>query len=212
MVEQLAPQGRSQLSHPSTAPSSPFRDRFQRSSCHPANLSRIFTLSLLQCACLKRWSRFSELLNKSWVVGGLQTVSCSYYYYKPAYYKYELLNFSKSSPTSSPSSPPMPYFYPTQCAVSLYVSMRYDGGCCLAFVYLLFSLLRASFSFESLASCLGWEAGGLVQERVCHRWISCGSIMFCLLLMLSVPVQFLIITADIDERISITPAKFKSTR
>jgi len=40
------------------------------------------------------------------------------------------------------------------------------GGVVLLSSYLLFSLLRASFSFESLASCLGWEVGGFVQERL----------------------------------------------
>ena len=101
MVEQLAPQGRSQL-NPHLLPHHHF-SKIDSSVPHVIQPTyHESSLSLLQCACLKRWSSFPEFLNKAWVVGGLQTVSCSYYYYKPAYYKYERLNFSKTSPASSP--------------------------------------------------------------------------------------------------------------
>jgi hypothetical protein len=101
MVEQLAPQGRSQLS-PNLLP---HRHLSAIDSSVPHVIQPTYhesSLSLLQCACLKRWSSFPEFLNKAWAVGGLQIVSCSYYYYKPAYHKYELLNFSKTPLASSP--------------------------------------------------------------------------------------------------------------
>lgn len=117
------------------------------------------------------------------------------------------LEFSKTSPTSSPP-PNALHFCPTWCAVSLYVSMHYDGGCCLAFVYLLFSYCGLRSLLKVLPLALVGRQEGLYKRDYSHRWISCGSIMFCL----PSPVNFLITTPDIDERISITPAKFKSTR
>ena len=77
--------------------------------------------------------------------------------------------------------------------------------CCLVYCGLR-SLLKV------LPLALVGRQEGLYKRDYSHRWISYGSIMFCLPLVLSVPVNFLITTPDIDERISITPTKFKSTR
>lgn len=77
--------------------------------------------------------------------------------------------------------------------------------CCLVYCGLR-SLLKV------LPLTLVGRQEGLCEREYSHRWISCGSIMFCLPLVLSVPVNFLITTSDIDEHISITPAKFESTR
>lgn len=77
--------------------------------------------------------------------------------------------------------------------------------CCLVYCGLR-SLLKV------LPLALVGRQEGLYKREYAIDGLVAVALCFAYPLVLSVPVNFLISTPDIDERISITPAKFKSTR